>query len=97
MSVYGFVHLLQGGGVSLAEGTPLTDEEQARTVAILREHLMDVGDRNAEGLTESGNGSNGAEVIESQESLMSERQEIDLERGSEAVNPQGPGDVRQEF
>ena len=96
MSVYGLVHLLQGGGVSLAEGTSLTDEEQARLVAILREHLMDVGDHNTEGLAESGNGSNEVEMIESQESLMSERQ-VDLERGSEAVNPQGPGDARQDF
>ena len=93
MSVYGFVHLLQGGRVSLAEGTPLTNGEQMRTVAILREHLMDVGDHDAEGLVESTNGSNEAGVIESQ---VSERQDTDLERGSEVVNPQGPGDVRQE-
>jgi len=64
-----------------------------RTVAILREHLMDVGDHDAEGLVESTNGSNEAGVIESQ---VSERQDTDLERGSEVVNPQGPGDVRQE-
>jgi len=90
MSVYGFVHLLQGGRVSLAEGTLLTDEEQVQTVAILREHLMDVaGDHDAEGLAESDNGSNEAGVIESQESLTFQRQDIDLERGSEAVNPQG--------
>jgi len=96
MSVYGFVHLLQGGRVSLAEGTPLTDDEQARIVAILREHLMDVGDHNAGGLTEPGNGSNETEMIESQKSLMSERQDTDLERGSEVVNSQGPGDARQD-
>ena len=96
MSVYGLVHLLQGGRVSLTEGTPLIDEEQARTVAILREHLMDVGDHDAEGLGESGNVSNEAGVIESQESLMSEHQEIDLARESEAVDLQGPGDVRQD-
>ena len=96
MSVYGFVHLLQGGRVSLAEGTPLTGDEQIRTVAILREHLMDVGHHNAEGLDESTNGSNEAEVIEPHGSLMSECQDIDLERGSEAVNPQGPGNVKQE-
>jgi len=88
MSVYGFIHLLQGGRVSLAEGTPLTDEEQVRTVAILREHLMDVGDHNAEGLAESNNGSNEAGVIEPQESLTLERREIDLEREYGAVNPQ---------
>jgi len=43
---------------------------------------MDVGDHDAEGLAKSGNGSDKAEVIESQESLMSEREEIE----SEAVN-----------
>jgi len=91
MSVYGLVHLLQGGRVSLAEGTPLTDEEQVRTVAILREHLMDVGDHDAEGLAESGNRSNEAGVIESEESLTSERQDIDLEGGFQVVNPQSPG------
>ena len=94
MSVYGLVHLLQGGRVSLAEGTPLTGEERARIVAILREHLMDVGDHDAEGLVKSGNVSDEAEIIESQESLMSEHQEIDFERGSEAISLQGPGDVR---
>ena len=87
MSVYGFVHLLQGGRVSLAEGTPLTDEEQMRTVALLREHLMDVGDDNAEGLEDSGNGSN---------EVVSERRDIDLERGFQVVNPQSPNDVRQD-
>jgi len=97
LSVYGFVHLLQGGRVSLAEGTPLTNEEQMRTVAILREHLMDVGDHDAESLAESTNGSNEAGVIESQETQVSERQDTDLERGYEVVNPQGPGDVRQEY
>jgi len=71
MSVYGLVHLLQGGRVSLVDGSPLTDEEQARTVAVLREHLMDVGDDNAEALVELGNE---AGMIE---------QEIDLERGSD--------------
>jgi len=96
MSVYGFVHLLQGGRVSLAEGTHLTDDEQIRTVAILREHLMDVGDRNAEGLDESANGSNEEGVIEPHGSLMSECQDIDSGRGSEAVNPRGPGNVKQE-
>jgi len=96
MSVYGFVHLLQGGRVSLAEGTPLTDDEQIRTVAILREHLMDVGDHSAEGLDKSANGSNEEGVIEPHESLISEYQDTDLERGSEAVNPQGPGNVKQE-
>ena len=90
MSVYGVIHLLQGGRVSLAEGTPLTDEEQMRTVAILREHLMDVGDRNAEGLV---NGSNEVEMIESQEGMISGRQEIDLGRESEEVNP---GGIRQD-
>jgi len=90
MSVYGLVHLLQGGGVSLAEGTPLSDEEQARTVAILREHLMDVGDHDTENIAESGNALNEAGVIEIQEGQMSES---DVERGSEAVNP---GDVRQD-
>ena len=79
MSVYGFVHLLQGGRVSLAEGTPLTDEEQMRTVALLREHLMDVGDDNAEGLENSGNAPNETGVIESHEDLMSECRDIDLE------------------
>jgi len=93
LSVYGFVHLLQGGRVSLAEGTPLTDEEQARTVVILREHLMDVGDHNAERLAEPGNRSNEAEMIESREGLMTERRDIDLERGSEMVNPQSLGHV----
>jgi len=93
LSVYGFVHLLQGGGVSLAEGTPLSDEEQARTVVILREHLMDVGDHNTERLAEPGNGSNETEMIESREGLMTECQDIDLERGSEMVNPQSLGDV----
>jgi len=53
------------------DGSPLTDEEQARTVAVLREHLMDVGDDNAEALVELGNE---AGMIE---------QEIDLERGSD--------------
>jgi len=96
MSVYGLVHLLQGGRVSLTEGTPLADEEQARTVAILREHLMDVGDHDAEGLTEPGNGSIEAGVIESQESLMSEHQEIDLERRSEAMNSHSPGNERRD-
>ena len=57
---------------------------------------MDLGDHDAEGLAESTNGSNEAEVIESQEIQVSERQDFDLERGSEVVNPQGPGDVRQE-
>jgi len=57
---------------------------------------MDVGDHNAGGLTEPGNGSNETEMIESQESLMSERQDTDLERGSEVVNSQGPGDARQD-
>jgi len=90
LSVYGVIHLLQGGRVSLAEGTPLTDEEQMRTVAILREHLMDVGDRNAEGLV---NGSNEVEMIESQEGMISGRQEIDLGRESEEVNP---GGIRQD-
>jgi len=90
MSVYGLVHLLQGGGVSLAEGTPLSDEEQARTVAILREHLMDVGDHDTVNIAESGNALNEAGVIEIQEDQMSES---DVERGSEAVNP---GDVRQD-
>jgi len=71
MSVYGLVHLLQGGRVSLVDGSPLTDEEQARTVAVLREHLMDIGDDNAEALVELGNE---AGMIE---------QEIDLERGSD--------------
>jgi len=96
MSVYGFVHLLQGGRVSLAEGTPLTDEEQMQTVALLREHLMDVGDDNAEGLADSGNVSNEVGVIESHEDLMSERRDIDLERGYQAVNPQSPDDVRRD-
>jgi len=44
---------------------------------------MDVGGDNAGRLAEPGNGSNEAEVV-------------DLERGSEAVNPQGPGNMRQE-
>jgi len=96
MSVYGFVHLLQGGRVSLAEGTPLTDEEQMQTVALLREHLMDVGDDNAEGLADSGNVSNEVGVIESHEDLMSERRDIDLERGYQAVNPRSPDDVRRD-
>jgi len=87
MSVYGFVHLLQGGRVSLAEGTPLTDEEQMRTVALLREHLMNVEDDNAEGLEDSGNGSN---------EVVSERRDIDLERGFQVVNPSSPGDVRRD-
>ena len=95
MSVYGFVHLLQGGRVSLAEGTSLTGEEQMRIVALLREHLMDVGDDNAEGPADSGNGSNEAGMIESHEDLMSERRDIDLERGYQAVNPQSPDDVRR--
>jgi len=55
---------------------------------------MDVGDHDAEGLVKSGNVSDEAEIIESQESLMSEHQEIDFERGSEAISLQGPGDVR---
>jgi len=84
MSVYGLVHLLQGGRVSLVDGSPLTDEEQARTVAVLREHLMDVGDDNAEALVELGNE---AGMIE---------QEIDLERGSDGVDSQSHGDVRQD-
>jgi len=84
MSVYGLVHLLQGGRVSLVDGSPLTDEEQARTVAVLREHLMDVGDDNAEALVELGNE---AGMIE---------QEIDLERGSGGVDSQSHGDVRQD-
>jgi len=96
MSVYGLVHLLQGGRVSLAEGTPLTDEEQMRIVALLREHLMDVGDDNVEGLVDSGNGSNEAGVVESHEDLMSERRDINLERGYQAVNPQSPDDVRRD-
>jgi len=96
MSVYGFVHLLQGGRVSLAEGTPLTDEEQMRIVALLREHLMDVGDDNAKDLADSGNGSNEAGGIESHEDLMSERRDINLEREYQAVNPQSPDDVRQD-
>jgi len=87
MSVYGFVHLLQGGRLSLAEGSPLTNEEQMRTVALLREHLMDVGDDNAEGLEDSGNASN---------EVVSERPDIDLERGFQVVNPQSPDDVRQD-
>jgi len=57
---------------------------------------MDVGDHNAGDLAEPGNGSNETEMIESQGSLISERQDTDLERGSEVVNPQGPGDVRQD-
>ena len=72
LSIYGFVHLSQGGGVSLAEGTPLSDEEQVRTVVILREHLMDVGDHNAGRLAVPGNGSNETETIESREGLMTE-------------------------
>jgi len=84
MSVYGLVHLLQGGRVSLVDGSPLTDEEQARTVAVLREHLMDIGDDNAEALVELGNE---AGMIE---------QEIDLERGSDGVDSQSHGDVRQD-
>ena len=84
MSVYGLVHLLQGGRVSLVDGSPLTDEEQARTVAVLREHLIDVGDDNAEALVELGNE---AGMIE---------QEIDLERGSDGVDSQSHGDVRQD-
>jgi len=90
MSVYGLVHLLHGGRVSLVDGTPLTDEKQARTVAILQEHLMDVGDDNAEALVELGNASSEAVMIDSQE------QEIDLERGYDAVNSQSHGDVRQD-
>jgi len=90
MSVYGLVHLLQGGRVSLVDGTPLTDEEQARTVAILQEHLMDVGDDNAEALVKLGNASNEAGMINSQ------KQEIDLERGSDVVNSQSHGDVKQD-
>ena len=35
MSVYGFVHLLQGGRVSLAEGTPLTDEDSGPSTRAL--------------------------------------------------------------
>jgi len=66
-----------------------------RIVALLREHLMDVGDDNTEGLADSGNRSNGAGVIESHEDLMSERRDIDLERGI-AVNPQSPDDVSRD-
>jgi len=43
-----------------------------------------------EGIDESG-------IIESEEGLMMEHQEIDLERGSEAVNSQNPGDVRRDL
>ena len=54
---------------------------------------MDVGDHNAERLAEPGNRSNEAEMIESREGLMTERRDIDLERGSEMVNPQSLGHV----
>lgn len=96
MSVYGLVHLLQGSRVSLAEGSSLTDEEQIRTVAILREHLMDVGDPDAEGLAESSDVSNELGVIESQGDTMLERRDTDLEVGLQVVNPQHSGDVRRD-
>jgi len=71
LSVYSFVHLLQDG-VSLAERTSLSDEEQAWMVVILWEHLMDVWDHNAECLAEPCNRSNETEIIESWEGLMTE-------------------------
>jgi len=94
MLVYGLVHLLQGSHVSLAEGSSLTDEEQIRTVAILREHLIDVGDPDVEGLAESSDVSNELGVIESQGDTMLERRDTDLEVGLQVVNPQHSGDVR---
>jgi len=48
---------------------------------------MNVEDDNAEGLEDSGNGSN---------EVVSERRDIDLERGFQVVNPSSPGDVRRD-
>ncbi|KAF5345257.1 hypothetical protein D9756_011420 [Leucocoprinus leucothites] len=45
LSVYGLLHIFSGRQHSLVDGNhELSTEEQARTVVMLREHLMDVGD-----------------------------------------------------
>lgn len=42
LSIYGLFHAFSGRRVSLVEGNHgISAEEQARTIALLREHLMD--------------------------------------------------------
>ncbi|KAF5350026.1 hypothetical protein D9756_009155 [Leucocoprinus leucothites] len=43
LSIYGLAHMISGNKNSLAEGSVLSHNEQQRIVALLREHLMDVG------------------------------------------------------
>lgn len=44
LSIYGLVHFFQHRGSLVNGGYVLSTEEQHRTLAILREHLLDVDD-----------------------------------------------------
>lgn len=64
LSIYGLAHHLKRNTTSLAEGQILSVEEQARIVALLREHLLDIG---------------GTEVVKRAPGLEVERSSEDLE------------------
>lgn len=60
MSIYGLVHLLWQGKVSLANGRVLSSAKQALTIALLHEHLMDVNDPEPGVKEEDSRGGDGA-------------------------------------
>ncbi|KAF9446638.1 hypothetical protein P691DRAFT_761439 [Macrolepiota fuliginosa MF-IS2] len=61
LSVYGLIHSLQKGLVSLAEGPTLSSSEQAHIVALLHEHLMDAGKLEDDKLHSAGPGNMGGD------------------------------------
>jgi hypothetical protein len=48
LSIYGLIHLFQSRRSLVDGGYTLSAEEQSRTIAVLREHLLDEDDRDME-------------------------------------------------
>ncbi|KAF9443380.1 hypothetical protein P691DRAFT_788141, partial [Macrolepiota fuliginosa MF-IS2] len=76
LSIYGLIHTFSWGQVSLADGQALSSAEQHHTVAILREHLMDIGDTKMNG-AESPDGIREADGV--RDSLIPGRRTDDVE------------------
>ncbi|KAJ3572292.1 hypothetical protein NP233_g3175 [Leucocoprinus birnbaumii] len=85
LSVYGLLHFFQGNRASLAEGSLLTAQDQARIVAILREHLMDIGDAVP---SEEHQSQHRDERLTPDAHSRTEHPTIDLEAGYQAIELQ---------
>ncbi|KAF9443378.1 hypothetical protein P691DRAFT_764326 [Macrolepiota fuliginosa MF-IS2] len=76
LSIYGLIHAFTRGQVSLADGQALSSVEQSRTIALLREHLMDIDGAEVNG----AEGQDGArEADGGHHSLIPERRTDDVE------------------